>query len=629
MKRHWRLLGLATTALLASFVPGCGGGGGDPPPSPATLVIEAALVRTGTLVSCASSLQAPVKVTRTAGSSVSRFEMNCPSQRLLAGDHALSLWEAGYVSPTAAGNPLAHAQTLLPAPIVMRDGEEYSAVASEPIESLSAEMVLEGIADGVPLFLLRRTAMRVAVTGSSTPTQWRYTLSQGGTTFVSPTVGTREVAYSDFGFWGAVALAEDKGPGVPRMHSAYAFPDNIGEKFLAQRDFRDIRYVDLDNDGLQDIVSTVYGQGCTHIAMAQRGGGYDIRTPLRNDGTCIGGHGETLLIADFDGDGLVDIFLPSYERFDLLKNLGRGEFQEVADALGIAFPVYRPSVEGAAAVDLDLNGTVDIVVASEILLNDGRGHFAVVPQPFGPERVFDEGMSVADIDADGIFDIVKNDPSLGPRIYWGGPANHFADAGWMFGGATVANIGYGVAVGRVTGNSLPDLLMGGGTNLSAPHEGAPSPGEGPRLCVQRQKRSFDCFQHFIPTFGPAPSDLLMVTDADNDGLEDLVHRQGTLRLARFTTVVPQSTFRFDLRDADDRRTVYGRTVRARCALDDSIIATKFVDGGNGYMAQGDYLVHFASNWCGRIKLETGGPSGPIALGTFEPGIHKLRLPSTH
>lgn len=631
MNKTFRLLSVALTSVTVMLVPGCGGNGGGTSADSdlATLGLEARLVRAGTLLSCTSSIQASVRVQRTTGSSTSTVQMSCPSQRLLAGDYAPSLWDAHFES-LAPGNPTARAQTWLPAPIVMREGSNFFVVPSEPIENeaLSSQMSIEGLVGDTPQALTTQLHFRVTPTSGIEPARWRYKLTQGNITYVSPAVQTREPTLGDFGVWGAVALAEDRGPGVPRLYGSTAFPANIANQFRSNRDFRDVRFVDLDNDGREDIVSSVYGAGCTLIAMARADGNFDIKTPRRHDGGCIGGHSETMLVADFDGDGLVDIFLPSYERFDLLKNLGGGEFQEVADSLGISFPSYLPAVEGAAAVDIDMNGTVDIAVASEVLLNDGRGHFTPMQQPFGPSRLFDEGMAVADIDADGIFDIVKNDPDRGPRIYWGTSNGSFSDAGWMFGGEIVARIGYGVAIGRLTGNSLPDLLMGGGIMPpTPPGDYAPTPGEGPRLCVQRRRRSFDCFRHFLQAFGPAPSDLLTVTDYDNDGYEDLIHRQGLLRIARFGAVMPQSTFRFDLRDANDRRTMYGRSVRARCALDDSVIATKFVDGGNGYMAQGNYLVHFASNWCDRIKLETGGPSGVIALGTFEPGTYQIRLPA--
>lgn len=631
MKKLQQRLCLAVAGVAILFAPGCGGSGDGsepaPPPPPATIGFEARLTREGTLLTCTSSVHAPAKITRSTGGIESTFQMNCPSQRRLAGDYDLSQWSASFVS-AQVGNPTARSQTWLPAPIVMREGATFIALPSEPVDALESRMTIERLRDGMPQPVTLLTPHRISPSAGDEADAWRYTLTQGGTTYRSPAARLREVTLGDFGVWGALALAEDKGPGTPRLHSSISFPANIRDGLRANRDFRDIRFVDLDNDGREDFVSTVYGEGCTYVAMAQPDGNYDVRTPRRDDGTCIGGHGETILVADFDGDGLVDIFLPSYERFDLLKNLGQGQFREVADSLGISFPNYLPSVEGAAAVDLDLNGTIDIVVASEVLLNDGRGHFRALAQPFG-QRLFDEGMSVADIDVDGVFDIVKNDPDRGPRIYWGRADTTFSDAGWLFGGRAVAQTAYGIAVGRVTGSSLPDLLIGGGVRPSdAPGAEFPTPGEGPRMCVQRRPRSFDCFRSFLPAFGPHPSDLVMVTDDDGDGTEEVIHRQGTLRAARLATVMPQSVFRFDLRDADNRRTVYGRTVRARCVLDDSVVATKFVDGGNGYMAQGEYIVNFTSNWCDRIRLETGGTNGPVGLGEYGPGSYQLRLPAT-
>jgi hypothetical protein len=176
---------------------------------------------------------------------------------------------------------------------------------------------------------------------------WRWSVALDGTTYVSDATAERSFTMHDTGVWGAMALADL--PDGRRFLGAGDYVAMGAGSFTDDRTFRDIRYVDLNNDGRHDIVSNVYGSGCALIAIARAAGGYDVQTPLRNDASCIGGHGETLLVADFDGDGLVDIFLPSYERFDYLKNMGQGRFVEMADALGISFPEYRPNVEGAAA----------------------------------------------------------------------------------------------------------------------------------------------------------------------------------------------------------------------------------------------------------------------------------------
>jgi hypothetical protein len=458
---------------------------------------------------------------------------------------------------------------------------------------------------------------------------WRWNATRDGIAFVSAAVKPREFAAHDGGDTGALALSDPLQDNHPSMIGGQSYAAKGLAALITGRDFRDIRNVDLDNDGREDIVSNVYGSGCTLIAMARAGGGYDVSAPLRADGSCIGGHGETILVADFDGDGLVDIFLPSYERFDLLKNLGGGRFVEMAAEAGIDFPDYNPHVEGAAAVDIDGNGTIDIVAASEVLLNDGRGHFTAVDHPFGPTRVFDEGMAVADVDGDGLFDIVKSDPSLGPRFFWGTPTpNVFADSGWMLGGRQVSSRSYGIAVGDLMHDGRQAIVLAGGetivSGLQAADEEAPGTSPPPRVCVQPVPRRFNCLNGLLPPKDAAWQDLLLVTDMDGDGYDDLAARYGTL-LTYSAAPARDNMFRFDLRDAQGHRNQYGRAVRVTCASDGSFVALKFVDGGNGYMAQGNYIVSFHSPWCASVLVQVPGAHGTRVYGPFLPGLHTLTV----
>ena len=94
------------------------------------------------------------------------------------------------------------------------------------------------------------------------------------------------------GVWGAMVLADLLDGG--RFLGADDYVAMEAGSFTDGRTFRDIRYVDLNNDGRLHIVSNDYGSGCALIAMAKVTGGYEVQTPLRNDASCIGGHGETL-----------------------------------------------------------------------------------------------------------------------------------------------------------------------------------------------------------------------------------------------------------------------------------------------------------------------------------------------
>lgn len=131
----------------------------------------------------------------------------------------------------------------------------------------------------------------------------------------------------------------------------------------------------------------VDGKGCPRVDLRRPSAGCEFGTPLHGDGGCIGGNGGTILVADFGDGGRPDIFLPSCQRFDFLHELGNGKFVGIANPLGIADPDHRPTGKGAAAIDIDRNGSIGTAAASEALFDDGAGHFAAQRSRPGADRV--------------------------------------------------------------------------------------------------------------------------------------------------------------------------------------------------------------------------------------------------
>lgn len=612
---------------LVVWLGACGGGGGDNPPS-LQPQLQAQLVAGGTYLRCDNAPGTSIQVERVTAGITSTASITCPSTQVLAGDYKLSQWTLQKLdADTRTVSVLATTATALPAPIVLDNGNGWIVLRPSPLA--------EGQVSGLELQLIGsdgRQAASVAdptvitqsaLTTSTTDSSWRWKATSGGVEYLSASVTTLAFTETDLGYWGALAVGDTSGDTSSELlgmtttanGETYAGYAALGlDTLFANRDFRDVRIADLDNDGLDDVVANVYGAGCSMIGLRRKTGGYDFNQPLRTDGSCIGGHGETLLVANFDGDGLLDIVLPAYERFDFLKNQGGGKFVEIADSLGISFSNYLPHVEGATAVDLDLDGDVDIVIANEVLVNDGTGHFSRMPSPFGATAIADEGMSVLDLDGDGIFDIVKNNPSRGPRVFWGASDRlHFQDAGWLLGGDVVLTTSYGVAAGNLTGNTRPDLVIAGGAPAGLP----------PQICVQPQARQLSCLKNVIPEHPGAWQDLLLITDLNADGGSELVSRYGTIRTYAGAPAAAE-VFRIDLRDASGHRNQHGRSMRATCTVDDSPLGLNFVDGGNGYMAQSDYIVPFSSAWCPSIWLDVATKLGAQRFGPLKPGTHVLK-----
>jgi hypothetical protein len=636
----WRqLTAQAAVAGSLALLAGCGGGGSSPPapPDQATLAalsgqlqLQALLTASGTQISCkGDSSTSTYRLMRETAAGTHTDTVHCPGVFVRTGDRTPARWTLEASVP-GLDQPYATitTSTQLPNPTVVADGDNW-VVLPASVEQVSAfpnlKLVLSA-ADGTRLATFNAPTAPIpmsTVTASTDDTSWSWHLDD---TFDTRSAEAAALSLSrfDLGYWGALALGDTNNDGAPEILGSLSVNGQLqpmGYEALGlatlfdQRVFRDVRIVDLNNDGITDMVANVYGGGCTLIGIGQADGSYAFQTPTRADGSCIDGHGETVLVADFDGDGLIDIVLPSYERLDFLKNLGDGLFVEEADQIGLSLPVYRPTFEGAAAVDIDLNGTVDIVLGGEVMLNDSTGHFTRVSQPFQSAVMQDEGLSVVDLDGDGIYDVVKLHPVYGLRMFWGRSDRvHFTDTGYLNGGAASTSFADGLATGFFTGNVLPDIFISGGDTAGTP----------PQLCTATKARAVSCLKSVVPAVEGQPQDLLMVTDVDGDGQAELVSRSGSIKVDR---AAPRSTnvFQIDLRDAQGRATLQGHSLRAICTDDSRLLELTFVDGGNGYMAQRNYVVSVASADCPSIWVDVATRQGFKRFGPYEPGLHGIKL----
>jgi hypothetical protein len=221
----------------------------------------------------------------------------------------------------------------------------------------------------------------------------------------------------------------------------------------------DARFADFDGDGLQDLV--IQGYSSTNVDRRAR---LFISTGLgtfNEDQTFANfnfrGKGEGLVVADFNNDGALDIYLPYYTypcqssdpsdlicpnapQAYLLLNDGTGKFTEVADVAGVALrapagvtvpPGTQP--EAGQAADLNDDGRIDLYVAGQVFLNDrietyqdpNTGNTVQLPRfsacncgiDLGAETRVDEGAKLLDWNNDGRFDLIVHKWNSGPVMY--------------------------------------------------------------------------------------------------------------------------------------------------------------------------------------------------------------------
>jgi hypothetical protein len=122
-------------------------------------------------------------------------------------------------------------------------------------------------------------------------------------------------------------------------------------------------------------------------------------------------HGNGIVAADVDGDGLIDVyFLNQVGGNQLWKNLGHGKFKDITAEAGVGLP-GRISVSATFA-DINNDGCPDLYVTTvrggnAMFLNDCHGHFKDITKESGLEYVGHSSAAVFfDYDRDGLLDLL-------------------------------------------------------------------------------------------------------------------------------------------------------------------------------------------------------------------------------
>ncbi len=121
-------------------------------------------------------------------------------------------------------------------------------------------------------------------------------------------------------------------------------------------------------------------------------------------------HGSAVAVADVDGDGLPDLYFVNQQGPNQLwRNLGRGKFEDITAAAGVA-AVGRIHV-GASFADIDNDGLPDLFVTTVrggnlLFHNLGGGRFRDITKEAGLDYVgHSSGAVFFDFDNDGLLDL--------------------------------------------------------------------------------------------------------------------------------------------------------------------------------------------------------------------------------
>jgi enediyne biosynthesis protein E4 len=146
------------------------------------------------------------------------------------------------------------------------------------------------------------------------------------------------------------------------------FNGAVGKKWLPETIGGGCAFIDIDNDGWADLIF-LNGKAWTpstekHLPAVyhndHNGGFTDI---TKGSGLDIEMYANGISVADYDNDGLPDIYITALEGDRLFHNEGHGHFRDVTKIAGIRNANFGTS---AAWFDFDRDGKADLLIANYV-----------------------------------------------------------------------------------------------------------------------------------------------------------------------------------------------------------------------------------------------------------------------
>lgn len=250
-----------------------------------------------------------------------------------------------------------------------------------------------------------------------------------GSTFTQETTGplfnkkerTIASAWGDFNNDGYIDVFIVNGTGsVSRLYrnvngNNFVEIQNSGIAIDAQY-FHGAAWFDMDNDGLLDLIITNFFE--TKFHHIYKNNGNQTFTRITDNPITQESNRSTMpALADYNNDGLVDVFIPNGDdkANSLFKNIGNGKFEKVTNAGSITTDLFN-SV-GASWGDYNNDGFTDLFVLNaskqpnQLYKNLGNGTFSKVTNTQLTDPLADTHNAVwIDHDNDGDLDIfITND----------------------------------------------------------------------------------------------------------------------------------------------------------------------------------------------------------------------------
>jgi hypothetical protein len=277
---------------------------------------------------------------------------------------------------------------------------------------------------------------------------------------------------------------------------------------------------DIDGDGLLEIVSSASDQGGFAVYHGDRTGKNwksvkgtglpDLENPEPNDEDNAGWANQ-LMLADINGDGKLDVVAAYYKGPRVWLGDGKGHFK--SSSQGLPAPVIGGLYRGLTVGDINEDGLMDFMAANdvngpELYLQQSDGSWSFTGDLMPSLMNGAIGVALGDFNQDGHLDLVVSGRKVkqlgnnnGLYLLLGDGKGNFKEMEATNLPPQGLSVAWGVAVGDVNEDGLLDLAATtGGAVAGDPSKGRPMPKAAPKKPPQKpdQKQAKSLAPESIP-----------------------------------------------------------------------------------------------------------------------------------